>query len=220
MANKVPKHDLKKMYPVFVETGVIAALLILILVANLKMPESSRTFADITPIEGPPLILPPTTVNRPTLTPPPPMPEVPIEIPDDTPLEQPPIEFDEFEIETLLSVPPLAEEVKIEVDYERLKIFEVLPTMIGGEKAFKNSIEYPPFALRTVIEGIVEVEFIVNKKGKVENPIIIRGIGGGCDEAVLKGIKLQKFTPGVKDGKVIEFRIKETVQFIILGSVK
>ncbi len=88
--------------------------------------------------------------------------------------------------------------------------------MIGGEDVFRESIEYPIRARTFGIEGIVEVEFTVNKRGKVLDPVIVRGIGGGCDEAVLKAIKLQRYTPGVKEGELAEFRIKETVQFILL----
>ena len=51
--------------------------------------------------------------------------------------------------------------------------------MIGGLKKLYSEIKYPEIARKTGIDGIVIVQFIVNKMGEVESPQIIRGIGGG-----------------------------------------
>ncbi len=48
------------------------------------------------------------------------------------------------------------------------------------------------------IEGRVVVQFVVDENGQVVDPQIIRGIGGGCDEAALaavKGIESMKKPP-------------------------
>lgn len=221
MGKKSMDTDLKMLYPVFIETGIIAALLILILIANLKLPEDSQTGFEYAYVEeGPALILPPTTINEPASVSPPPLPKVPVKLPDDSPIEEAPIEFKEHTLKSKFKIPPMAEEITLKVDHEQLKTIDVLPELIGGEQAFRNSIKYPKYALANGIEGAVIFEFVVTKKGKVKNPVIITGIGGGCDEAVLNAIKVQKFTPGVKDGEVTEFKIKEIVQFIIVGTVR
>ncbi|MEX0721218.1 MAG: energy transducer TonB [Balneolaceae bacterium] len=220
MGNKNSKFDLKLSYNILLEIGFIGALLILILLAKINLSESSGSILDITVQDEPSIVLPPTGIQEPEPVPPPPIPDVPIKIPDDSPIDVPPIEFTEYNSSTPLPLPHLEQVVKINVDHDRLKTFDLLPQMIGGKESLRKSIEYPRFALRTGIQGLVEVEFIVTKRGDVVDPVIIRGIGGGCDEAVLEGIKLQKFTPGVKDGALTNFKIKETVQFIIVGTIR
>lgn len=217
MFRKLPRADLKSRYTLFFEAGVIAALLILIAAAHFRIPQEPVQRVQYVESDGLALVLPPVTQNVSKVVPPPPTPDIPVTIPDDTPLEPEKITFDEFELMTEIDPPKLAQEIEVFVDYEKLKEFEVLPKMIGGEQAFRKSIEYPYFARSSGIEGIVEVEFTVTKQGAVKDPVIVRGIGGGCDKAVLKAIQLQHYTPGVKNGKFIEFRIKETVQFILIG---
>ena len=62
-------------------------------------------------------------------------------------------------------------------------------------------------ARRAGIEGRVTVQFIVNEAGQVENPRVIRGIGGGCDEAALDAVKQAKFTQGCSEVDLLEYNI-------------
>lgn len=217
MLKKYPNADLRMSYPLVVETGIIMALLLLIICANISMPERSANKIEYVPADETALILPPIISNEPTLKTPP-VPIVPIKIPNDAPFEPPPIEMDEFNHTARLLIPPLPQEIKAEVNYDLLKGIEQLPTIIGGEEAFRNSIEYPEHARRIGLEGIVEVEFMVTESGKVEDPVIVKGIGGGCDKAVLQAIKLQRYTPGKKGGNTTSFKIREIVQFILLDA--
>lgn len=216
MIFKKPEYDLKRSYPVFMEAGIIAALSFLLILTHIRLPQYQPEIKIQEIKEATPLVLPPVIKTQPTLVPPPPIPDLPVLVPDDTPIEIPPPDFTEFSSDLELEIPPLEEEVEIEITEELLAEFEVLPEMIGGEDAFRAYLDYPHFALRNGIEGIVEVEFYVNKKGEVVNPKIIKGIGGGCDEAVLRAIKKQRYSPGVKNGEIAEFKMKETVQFIII----
>ena len=75
-----------------------------------------------------------------------------------------------------------------------------MPELIGGLGSLQKEIEYPERALRANIEGRVYVRFIVNEKGEVENPEVVRGIGGGCDEEALRVVKMAKFKPGLQRG--------------------
>ena len=63
----------------------------------------------------------------------------------------------------------------------------------GGVKYFTTKITYPEIAKRAGVEGIVGAEFIVDTLGNAINLKIIKGIGAGCDEALLMAIKNQKF---------------------------
>ena len=164
------------------------------------------------------LILPPSASDHISVIKPPPRPQIPVHIPSDLPIEPEPLELDEFDRFSHLMIPPLPQEIVVEPTYDLFKDIEQLPEMIGGEQAFRNSITYPLLARKAGVQGIVEVEFTVSKSGKVLDPVIISGLGYGCDKAVLNAIKLQRYKPGKKAGKASSFRIKETVQFILLNS--
>ncbi|MEQ8523818.1 TonB family protein [Gracilimonas sp.] len=218
MFRKVPAADLRLTYPLILEGGIILALLIMIAATNVRFPEQNQERIAFVRSEETALILPPSVSETKPALKPPPIPTVPVKIPNDEPIELFPVEMDEFNIIDRLMVPPLPQQIFTDVNYELFKDIEQLPVMIGGEDAFRKSIDYPKHARRFGIQGIVEVEFEVNTNGRVLNPIILRGIGGGCDDAVLKAIKIQRYIPGKKAGKVASFRIKETVQFILLDT--
>lgn len=218
MSRKYPSADLKLTYPLVIEVGIIATLLIFLVVVNIQLPEEPPVSVQYVESDETALILPPSvSETKPAVTPPP-IPTVPVKVPNDNPIDPPPIEMNEFDKTSRLMIPPLPDEIIVEVNYDLLKGIEQLPVLIGGEDAFRNSISYPEHARRAGIEGIVEVEFMVDEQGRVHDPVIVRGIGAGCDKAVLKAIKVQRYKPGKKGGKVASFKIKETVQFILLDA--
>ncbi|MEX2604992.1 MAG: energy transducer TonB [Gracilimonas sp.] len=216
MLKKNFSSDLRTAYPLIMEAGIILALLILILGTKIQFPESSTDFLIYVENEETALILPPQ-ISESRVMKPPPVPDVPIEIPNDSPIEPSPITINEFDRVSRLMIPPLPNELKIEVNYELLEKYEQLPELIGGEELLRQSVIYPESAQRAGIEGIVEVEFTVDENGRVVNPKIIRGIGWGCDKAVLNGIKLMRYKPGKINGKHSSFKLKETVQFILIN---
>lgn len=218
MPFKHPAADLRLSYPVLFETGMIIALLLMILSMKLNLPEVKTS--DIIYVEGDEtaLILPPSVSENISVIKPPPRPQIPVHIPNDQPIEPEPLKLDEFDRFSRLMIPPLPQEIIVKPTYELFKDIEQLPELIGGEQAFQNSITYPLLARKAGVQGIVEVEFTISETGKVLNPVIIKGLGYGCDKAVLDAIKLQRYKPGKKAGKTSSFRIKETVQFILLNS--
>ena len=74
-------------------------------------------------------------------------------------------------------------------------------------------VTYPEMALRTGIEGRVTIQFIVNERGQVENPRVIRGIGGGCDEEALKAVSQARFTPGLQRGRPVKVQYSLPIVF-------
>jgi TonB family protein len=62
-----------------------------------------------------------------------------------------------------------------------------------GNKAFKNYLEnnvrYPETALSKKIEGRVTIEFFVEPDGSLSEFKVVRGIGSGCDEELIRLIK-------------------------------
>jgi TonB family protein len=77
-----------------------------------------------------------------------------------------------------------------------------------------SQISYPKEAREKTIEGIVYVKFTIEKDGSVTHPEIIRSVGGGCDEEVLRVIGLMPpWSPGRKDGQAVATSFTLPVKF-------
>ncbi len=73
---------------------------------------------------------------------------------------------------------------------------------------FDERIVYPESAVEKNVEGLVWVNFVVEKDGSVSNPHIIRGIGFGCDEEVLRVVKN---LPRLEAGKIGEELVRVAI---------
>ena len=94
----------------------------------------------------------------------------------------------------------------------------ILNPAAGGEKArqkyLANNIQYPAIAQKNNIEGIVYVSFIIETDGTLTDIKIIKGIGAGCDEEVVRVIKnMPKWKPGKQNGKTVRVKINMPVKF-------
>jgi protein TonB len=111
------------------------------------------------------------------------------------------------------SVPVMKEE---EESYEEVifKVVESMPVFPGGEKelyAFlRNNMRYPEIAKEIGISGKVYLTFVVEKDGSITDVRLLRGIGGGCDEEALRVINMM---PDWIPGK--QRNIPVRVQFIL-----
>jgi len=54
---------------------------------------------------------------------------------------------------------------------------------------------------------------VVDEKGNVVNPKIVRGIGGGCDEEALRVIKQAEFRPGTQRGRPVKVQYTLPINF-------
>ncbi len=87
--------------------------------------------------------------------------------------------------------------------------YEEDPVFPGGLEALHKFIEenmqYPQMAAENCIGGRVYVQFEVDTDGTVQNPKILRDIGGGCGEEALRIVRLMpKWKPGRFYGKVVK----------------
>jgi len=101
-------------------------------------------------------------------------------------------------------------------------IFKVVhkpPQFAGGDKAriffIRDNVKYPEEARKKGITGIVFASFTIEKDGSVSSPKILSGIGSGCDEEVLRVIKLMpKWIPGEdKNGNPVRVAFNIPVKF-------
>lgn len=203
--------DLKRNYTLYFQTSL--ALSLVFILALTKIPMDRGISNDSGPIiynDHPEVINIPNTDEIKAA---PPKPYVPIEVTDDKLIEDIDIQFPDFEFTgNQIALPPRQKNNAEEEIVDSWGL-EVMPIMIGGLKALYAELEYPKIAKRAAIEGKVIVQFTVNTLGEVEQPEILRGIGGGCNEEVLRVIKKMKFSPGIQNDRAVKVRMTQTVVF-------
>lgn len=92
---------------------------------------------------------------------------------------------------------------------------EEMPEPIGGIKDIQKKIKYPEIARRAGIEGRVFIKAYIDENGDVFKTTLIKGIGGGCDEAASLAVKQTKFKPGRQKGKPVKVQISIPILFKI-----
>lgn len=97
-------------------------------------------------------------------------------------------------------------------------VVDQMPQFQGGPEGLgsfiRSNLSYPREALDNKIQGVVVASFIVEKDGSVSNIEIIKGIGYGCDQEVIRLIRLMpKWTPGKKDNANVRVKLNIPVEF-------
>lgn len=102
---------------------------------------------------------------------------------------------------------------------EVLVIAEEMPEFEGGVtglmKFVGQNVVYPALAREAGKEGTVYVSFVVNEIGNVENVKIMRGIGLGCDEEVVRVVsKMPRWKKvGKNAGHPVKVRFNIPISF-------
>lgn len=208
---KTPKADLKRSYTVYLEAGLIIALLFMITAVNVTLETEPPNVVDLGEQEIVEMeeIVQTKQIETP---PPPPRPPVPVEVPNDEIIEDEMIDLDsELNMDAPMDLPPPPEEDDDEEDF--FVVVEEMPVLKGGMSKLQASVKYPEMARRAGIEGRVTVQFIVNEQGKVENARVVRGIGGGCDEEALKAVQQAEFEPGMQRGRPVRVQYALSINF-------
>lgn len=87
-----------------------------------------------------------------------------------------------------------------------------MPELDGGMTELTKKIKYPAVAKQTNIEGKVYAMAYVDEQGNVGKVKIIKGLGAGCDEEVVRVLSSSKFKPGQHEGKTV--KVKTTVSVV------
>src|SRR5204863_9917670 len=89
------------------------------------------------------------------------------------------------------------------------------PKPVMTPPVLKKGVEavYPAQASEQGLEAHVEVEFVVNAEGRVDDPKVVQPVGNGFDEAALDAIRQYEFDPATKDGKAIKARMRLVIHF-------
>ncbi len=208
---KKPKADLRKYYTVLLEVGLVVVLVIFI--AAMKMDlRTVQKDVDLTEEQEVVEMEEIQRTKQVEKPPPPPRPPVPVEVPNDEIIEDQNINLDaDLNLDEPLDMPPPPEEDDEEEDF--FVVVEQMPELKGGMRKLQGCVNYPDMARKAGIEGRVIVQFIVNEQGQVENPRVVRGIGGGADEEAIRCVKQSEFVPGRQRGKPVRVQFSLPVIF-------
>lgn len=212
---KTEKADIRQRYPFYMQIGMILALGFLITAFRLSLqPEQSfiieEVQQEIVQMEE---IQQTKQIEKP---PPPPKPPVPVEVPDDEILEDEDLDLDvslELDEEIVNLPPPPSSGEEEEEEPEIFMIVEDMPELIGGLASIQSKIKYPEIAKKAGVEGRVFVQFVVNTDGSVIDPVVVRGIGAGCDEEAVRAVSQAKFEPGRQRGKPVPVKMSLPITF-------
>lgn len=87
--------------------------------------------------------------------------------------------------------------------------------IVGGLKSLQSAIIYPENANRGGYEGKVYIYTCIDTIGKITELRLLKGIGGGCDEAAIDGIKKQIFIPSKRKGMPINDSLGFDIIFML-----
>lgn len=79
---------------------------------------------------------------------------------------------------------------------------------------------YPPEAREQELEGTVVASLVINTDGSIGDVAIVRDIGGGCGEEVLRVLRLMqaegiRWRPGYQAGEAVRVRVNIPVRFVL-----
>lgn len=208
---KKPQTDLRNYYTLFLEAGLIVVLLFATAVMKVDFTAEQQVLdltkeQEVVQMEE---IVQTEHVEKP---PPPPPPKVPVEVPDDEVIEDRILNIDaELVLDREIELPPPPDDDKDEENF--FIVVEQEPELKGGLKKLQDCANYPEMARKAGIEGRVTIQFVVNEQGRVENPRVLRGIGGGADEEALRCVRQAEFVPGRQRGKPVRVQFSLPVFF-------
>ena len=104
-------------------------------------------------------------------------------------------------------------------DEERAEALE-LASPEGGRRAFKQYLEknllYPQQAIENKVEGRVTIQFTVESTGLLSDFSVIKGIGFGCDEEVMRLVRQgPKWFPTKRSNEAVRDRVKVRMKFVL-----
>jgi TonB family protein len=79
------------------------------------------------------------------------------------------------------------------------------------------TLRYPPIAERQRVEGIVELNILVDEKGTVVEALLVTPAGGksGLNEAAVDNVKRRRYRPATKDGVPVKVWFPVSVRFVL-----
>jgi len=217
------KADLEWKKPIFLQIGLIVALLIVFLAfesVGSKERTESIVGGDLQVFEDEKMI----QTEQPKEPPPPPPQQMAVSlieiVADNIKLEDFTVDMEStehLEIAEVFIEDTKEEEVKEQVPFV---IVEVMPDFPGGDAArikfLQENTKYPPFAREVGLEGKVWISFVVEPDGRLTNIEVYRGVAPILDEEALRVVKMMpKWTPGKQRGKNVRVAFRLPITFTL-----
>ena len=214
----------------YMQIGLLGSLLLLIAAFTVPLGEGN----DVTYVDEQPEMIDLEEIDQTQQIqpppPPPPAPPPPQEVPDDVEIEEEVIEEIDLDLTDAVPPPPAPPAPPPptpdapapppppppEPEPQEPEIFEVAevqPTLIGGLEDLQGRVEYPQFARQAGIEGQVVIQFVVDERGNVVDPVVLRSPNDLLSEAALKAVRESRFTPGQQRGRPVKVRFAVPVTF-------
>ena len=225
---KTPKADLNNKKLLFVEIGLVLALLVTIFAFEHKTMEKKEAAlgADDTALIEEEII----PIIQDTPPPPPETPKIPV-LSDQIDIVDDNIKVDDnilnleddanLGVEIMDYVEDVQEEV-VEEEAIPFALVEEKPKFQGGDaKTFSTwvsqHLEYPEIAKENGVSGRVVVEFTVMPDGKVANVKLLRGVDPSIDKEAIRVVQSSpKWTPGRQRDRAV----KVTYQFPVIFTLR
>jgi len=197
-------NPLQHAYPVNVRlAGLVGISLVIIIFIIFPRFLASMEFEDVDQIIIENIDIPQT--QQIDNTPPPARPSIPVpsddeDIADDLTLDE--LDFDDFSSLDAPPPPPSGPRVVfIPYDDPPVALSPIRPT-------------YPEIAQEAGIEGVVIVQAFIDKKGRVKDTLILKGVPNtGLDEAAMEAIRKTRFRPAKQRERAVGVWISIPVNF-------
>lgn len=223
---KTSRADLENKKSVFLQAGLIVALSFALLAFEWESPVSHTIslnssgridwIEDVAPITRPelpkPKAIPPSFTRIEIVD--------KLEVPAyDTP-DAGTDESQEIPEDLPVKPPVLKDETNVTDPGEIFRVVEVQPEYPGGYDELRHflykNLVYPDLAKTVNMQGTVYVSFVVEKDGSLTDIKIERGIGGGCDEEVIRVLKMMpRWSPGMQRTKPVRVLYSLPVVFTL-----
>jgi protein TonB len=211
--DRLPTPEQKSSYVIRMQISIVIVLALMLGIAKMELKSENNETADARKQEVVKMEEVVQTEHE-KLPPPPPRPQAPIEVPNDEIIDDVALNFDaEINMDRKLTLPPRPKDSNNDQEDQVFVIVETPPKLIGGLQELQKKISYPEMARQAGIEGRVYLQFIIDKKGNVTNPKVIRGIGGGCDQEALRVVSKAQFTPGLQRGRPVNIQYSMPIVF-------
>jgi protein TonB len=75
------------------------------------------------------------------------------------------------------------------------------------------SPQYPPALRKRGVQGTVQIEFVVDARGNVLKPAVVKSVHPELDRAALDAVKQWRFQPGMRGGQAVPIKTRAPVTF-------
>jgi len=200
ITRKKPEVSLKAKYSKVIRVSLIFSLLFLttVLIAVPRM-QPKETKLEQPNVEIQNVDIPETEQYE--KPPAPSRPTVPVasereDIPEDVTIGE--TTFEEFQA---ADAPPPAPEEGPKVKFIP---YDEAPQLIGGMQSLQRLVQYPEIAKEAGVEGTVIVQAFINKDGRVEQVVVVKGVPKtGLDEAAIEAVKKTRWKPAKQRDRAV-----------------